>query len=77
MTYNCMKRKSNDVFTAKYDSRSNMADKRDGENMSGQLSSDILRGHTDTIVLACLLDRDRYGFEIYNRVLEKTNQFQL
>ncbi len=42
--------------------------------MSGQLSSDILRGHTDTIILACLLDRDRYGFEIYNRVLEKTNQ---
>lgn len=41
--------------------------------MSGQLSSDILRGHTDTIVLASLLERDRYGFEIYHRVLEKTN----
>lgn len=41
--------------------------------MGGKLSSDILRGHTDTIVLASLLDRDRYGFEIYNRVLQKTN----
>src|SRR5699024_11651465 len=41
--------------------------------MSGKLSSDILRGHTDTIVLASLLDRDRYGFEIYNRVLQNTD----
>lgn len=41
--------------------------------MDGQLSSDILRGHTDTIVLASLLNRDRYGFEIYNWVLQKTN----
>lgn len=41
--------------------------------MGGQISSDMLRGHTDTIVLASLLDRDRYGFEIYNRVLQKTN----
>lgn len=48
--------------------------KRDDKNMSGQLSSDILRGHTDTIVLASLLNRDRYGFEIYNRVLQKTEQ---
>ncbi|RYL93437.1 PadR family transcriptional regulator [Sporolactobacillus sp. THM7-4] len=46
--------------------------------MSGKLSSDILRGHTDTIVLASLLDRDRYGFEIYNRVLQKTeNLYEL
>src|SRR5699024_12653946 len=41
--------------------------------MGGKLSSDILRGHTDTIVLASLLDRDRYVFEIYNRVLNKTD----
>ncbi|WP_368654635.1 PadR family transcriptional regulator [Ornithinibacillus sp. 4-3] len=41
--------------------------------MEGRLSSDILRGHTDTIVLASLQKRDRYGFEIYNRVLQKTN----
>lgn len=50
-----------------------MTNKRDGEAMSGKLSSDLLRGHTDIIVLASLLDRDRYGFEIYNRVLEKTD----
>lgn len=42
--------------------------------LAGNLSSDILRGHTDTIVLASLLERDRYGFEIYQRVLQKTNQ---
>jgi DNA-binding PadR family transcriptional regulator len=36
------------------------------------LSSDLLRGHTDTIVLRILLSGDSYGFEIYNRILEKT-----
>jgi len=46
--------------------------------MSGQLSSDILRGHTDTIVLASLLECDRYGFEIYNRILLRTeNHYEL
>ncbi len=58
-----------------YGSHSNMTNNKEMvNNMGGQLSSDILRGHTDTIVLASLLDRDRYGFEIYNRVLEKTDQ---
>ena len=41
---------------------------------TGQISSDILRGHTDTIVLACLMDGDRYGFEIYKAILEKTEE---
>ncbi|MDR1134127.1 MAG: PadR family transcriptional regulator [Synergistaceae bacterium] len=42
--------------------------------MEPQLSSDLLRGHTDTIVLGALLDKDRYGFEIYNRILERTRE---
>lgn len=29
-----------------------------------KLSSDLLRGHTDTIVLRFLLDGDKYGYEI-------------
>ncbi len=41
--------------------------------MCAKLSSDVLRGHTDTIVLSSLLSCDRYGFEIYNRVLQKTD----
>src|SRR5699024_11398733 len=37
------------------------------------LSSDVYRGDKDTIVLVSLLDSDRYVFEIYNRVLNKTD----
>lgn len=29
-----------------------------------KLSSDLLRGHTDTIILGFLLDGDKYGYEI-------------
>ncbi|MBA4602004.1 PadR family transcriptional regulator [Thermoactinomyces mirandus] len=42
--------------------------------MEPKLSSDLLRGHTDTIVLRCLLKQDRYGFEIYNWILERTGE---
>ena len=40
--------------------------------MDANLSPDLLRGHTDAIVLKILMDADAYGFEIYNRILEKT-----
>ena len=42
--------------------------------MKPKLSSDLLRGHTDTIVLGRLLKKDRYGFEIYNTILERTGE---
>jgi len=42
--------------------------------MEPKLSSDLLRGHADTIVLGALLRQDRYGFEIYNRILEQTQE---
>jgi PadR family transcriptional regulator PadR len=29
-----------------------------------KLSSDLLRGHTDTIILKLLMDGDKYGYEI-------------
>lgn len=46
--------------------------------MKGKVSSDLLRGHTDTIVLGILLKGDSYGYEIYKTILEKTNeQFEL
>ncbi|MCG1013043.1 helix-turn-helix transcriptional regulator [Tepidanaerobacter sp. GT38] len=46
--------------------------------MEPKLSSDLLRGHTDTIVLAMLMNGDRYGLEIYNRILERTGgQYEL
>lgn len=40
--------------------------------MIGRLSADLLRGHTDTIVLSILLKGDSYGYEIYKTILEKT-----
>jgi DNA-binding PadR family transcriptional regulator len=40
--------------------------------MEAVLSSDLLRGHTDTIVLRILMRGDAYGFEIYNRIRERS-----
>ncbi|MDR0878200.1 MAG: PadR family transcriptional regulator [Treponema sp.] len=46
--------------------------------MEATLSSDLLRGHTDAIVLKILMSGDAYGFEIYNRILERTgDQYEL
>jgi DNA-binding PadR family transcriptional regulator len=42
--------------------------------MEPKLSSDILRGHTDTIVLNILQKGDAYGFEIYNAILNRTGE---
>lgn len=42
--------------------------------MEPRLSPDLLRGHTDTIVLGMLMNKDRYGFEIYNAILERTGE---
>lgn len=36
-------------------------------------SSDILRGHTETIILSILNDKDSYGYEILKTILEKSN----
>jgi len=38
------------------------------ETTSDPFASDLLRGHTDTIVLATLRRGDRYGFEIYKTI---------
>jgi PadR family transcriptional regulator, regulatory protein PadR len=40
--------------------------------MSGKISSDLLRGHTDTIVLGILMVGDSYGYEIYKKIIEKS-----
>jgi PadR family transcriptional regulator PadR len=33
-----------------------------------KISSDLLRGHTDTIILKLLMDGDKYGYEITKRI---------
>jgi len=35
-------------------------------------AADLLRGHTDTIVLGVLRDAERYGFEIYKMIRDAT-----
>ncbi|BFU45347.1 PadR family transcriptional regulator [Krasilnikovia sp. MM14-A1004] len=43
------------------------------ENNRGDvLGADLLRGHTDTIVLALLHHDDSYGFEIFKRIRDAT-----
>ena len=36
------------------------------------ISSDILRGHTDAIILAQLTEGDSYGYEINRRIQQRT-----
>lgn len=38
------------------------------------LSSDMLRGHTDTVILGLLKNGDKYGYEIVKSVSEKSAQ---
>ena len=36
------------------------------------IASDLIRGHTDTIILARLMDSDNYGYEINKSIQERT-----
>ena len=36
------------------------------------IASDLLRGHTDTIILARLMGGDNYGYEINKSILQRT-----
>ena len=40
-----------------------------GEN---KLTSDLLRGHTDTMILRLLSEADRYGYEIVKLIAERS-----
>ncbi len=37
------------------------------------LSSDLIRGHIDTIILSVLMDGEKYGVEIRKSIDQKTN----
>jgi PadR family transcriptional regulator PadR len=42
------------------------------------IASDIIRGHTETIILRHLLEKDSYGYEINKAIQEKTgNLYEL
>ncbi len=41
------------------------------------ITSDIIRGHTDTIILKHLIEKDSYGYEINKSIQKKTdNQYE-
>lgn len=38
------------------------------------ITADLIRGHTDTIILAKLIEKDSYGYEINKAVYQASNQ---
>jgi DNA-binding PadR family transcriptional regulator len=41
------------------------------KGMETRISADLLRGHTDTVVLSILLKGDNYGYEIHRSIIDK------
>lgn len=41
------------------------------------ISSDIIRGYNDTIILSLLLEKDSYGYEISRQIKSITNQLYI
>ena len=42
------------------------------------ITADIIRGHTETIILANLMEHDSYGYQINKDILRKTdNRYEL
>jgi DNA-binding PadR family transcriptional regulator len=39
--------------------------------MEAKTSADLLRGHTDTVVLSVLLKGDSYGYQIHKSIIDK------
>jgi len=50
----------------------NLSDESPTAGQSEPFASDLLRGHTDTIVLGVLRDTERYGYEIYKTIRDAT-----
>jgi PadR family transcriptional regulator PadR len=44
-----------------------------GGCVESQISSDIIRGHIDTILLRLLQEQDMYGYQIYKAILERSD----
>ena len=42
--------------------------------MKPGISSDLIRGHTDTIVLGLLASRDMYGYQIHKAILDRSQR---
>ena len=45
---------------------------QDSNENSTSISSDLIRGHINTIILRTLYESDKYGYEIINEIEEKS-----
>ena len=43
-----------------------------GEDQTTSTSANLIRGHIDTIILRCLFDEDKYGYDIIGEIEKKT-----
>jgi PadR family transcriptional regulator PadR len=43
-----------------------------GEEQNFDIGSDLIRGHINTIILRCLYDGDKYGYDIINEIEKKS-----
>ena len=49
-----------------------------GAHMKATISTDLIRGHTTTIILNILRQGDSYGYEIYKKIIELSDhQYEL
>ena len=46
----------------------------DSRENASTISSDLIRGHINTIILRTLYDGDKYGYEIINEIEEKSKK---
>ncbi|WP_163971057.1 PadR family transcriptional regulator [Oceanobacillus halotolerans] len=42
--------------------------------MANKISTDLIRGHTDTIILNILRQGDSYGYQIFKTIIDLSNQ---
>jgi PadR family transcriptional regulator PadR len=38
------------------------------------LSSDVIRGHLDSIILKLIVEKDRYGYEMSQEIIKRTDE---
>jgi len=41
--------------------------------MTEKISSDLIRGHTDTIILGLLAEEDSYGYAVYKEIIDRSD----
>ena len=63
----------NKFFTGKFVPAAQIRRLRKGMGIIMSITSDILRGHTEAIILAHLLDQDSYGYQINKDIMKKTD----